>query len=355
MVAILTDKTYADSLWSKRLFSSLTECLRSRRIPFCQIEDTCPAHCDTVFVITSDYAWTSSTVQQLNRSGRSPILLCNQYENLPGCVYSCVCSDVNTSMKNLLDSLRQEDRKRVCIFGMNPSSISDISRANSLFSWKSEDMDTIQMFLNNGSLANCFHDFYPRIRDFDAVISTNDFAAIFLVRMLRAQDPEQLQRLRVVSCAESELSNFYREHIETLHVNFQQYGRAAVYIYESLRKRPYLSGMTLYVAPSFRESSAEAVPTEVTLNPDQQADSFYEDPDLQEMLIADHLLNAADQADSIILAGLATGRSYDEIAESCFLAEGSIKYRIKRLLSESGAGSRDEMVRIFRKYTRFDP
>ena len=127
MVAILTDKSYADSLWSKQLFSSLTECLRSRRIPFCQIEDSCPAQCDTVFIITSDYAWTSSTVQQLNKSGRIPILLCNQYENLPGCVYSCVCSDVNSSMKNLLESLLEEDRKRICMFGMNPSSISDIS------------------------------------------------------------------------------------------------------------------------------------------------------------------------------------------------------------------------------------
>lgn len=355
MVAILTDKTYADSLWSKQLFSSLTECLRSRRIPFCQIEDTCPAHCDTVFIITSDYAWTSSTVQQLNRSGRSPILLCNQYENLPGCVYSCVCSDVNTSMKNLLESLNTEDRKRVCVFGMNPSSISDISRVNSLFSWKSEDMDTIQVFLNKGSLANCFDSFYPQIQDFDAVICTNDFAAIYLVRKLRTLAPEQLRRFRIISCAESELSNFYREHIDTLHVNFEQYGRAAVYIYESLRKRPYLSGMILHVAPSFQEPSPEAPPSEVSLAPDRQVDSFYEDPDLQEMLIADHLLSASDQADSIILEGLSTGRSYDEIAERCFLAEGSIKYRIKRLLSESGAGSREEMIRLYRKYTRYDP
>ena len=352
MVAILTDKSYADSLWSKQLFSSLTECLRSRRIPFCQIEDSCPAQCDTVFIITSDYAWTSSTVRQLNKSGRIPILLCNQYENLPGCVYSCVCSDVNSSMKNLLESLLEEDRKRICMFGMNPSSISDISRTNSLFSWRSDDMDAIQVFLNNGSLSNCFDGFYERIRDFDAVICSNDFAAIFLVRKLRTLAPEQLERLRIISCAESELSNFYRQHIDTLHVNFEQYGRAAVYIYESLRKRPYLSGMILHVAPSFRKNAPEAIPAETKLKLERQVDSFYTDPDLREMLIADHLLSAADQADSIILDGLSSGQSYDEIAENCFLAEGSIKYRIKRLLSDCGASSRDEMIRIYQKYTK---
>ena len=55
MVAILTDNTYSDSLWSQSLYQSLTERLRLKRIPFCVLTDACPAQCDTVFVITSDY------------------------------------------------------------------------------------------------------------------------------------------------------------------------------------------------------------------------------------------------------------------------------------------------------------
>ncbi len=351
MVAILADKTYSGSAWGQSLLLSLTERLRTKRIPFCEIDDVCPAQCETVFVIASDFQWTRSAVRQLNQSGRSPILLCNQYENLPGCVYSCVCSDVNASMKSLLDLLTRKGKRHLAVFGMNPSSISDTSRVNSLFSWKTNAMDTIQVFLNEGSLEACFEDFFPQVREFDAVICPNDFNAISLVRRLKVRAPEILEDLTILSCAESRLSEYYRSHITTLSVNYEQYGRAAVYIYETLRKKPYLSGMTLNVAWSFREDAGSPAPADAALTLERTVDTYYQDRELQEMLIADKLLISADSIDRIILEGLSRGMSFETIAEQCYLSESSVKYRIKRMLTLSNAGSRDRMVRILSKYT----
>lgn len=351
MVAILIDKTYSDSLWCQIMFLSLTERLRSKRIPFCEIFDSCPAQCDTVFIIATDHEWTSGVVHQLNASGRSPILLCNQYENLPGCVYSCVCSDVNAAMKYLLESLRAKGRERIAVYGMNPTSISDISRVNSLFAWRDPAEEPMAVFLNEASLEQCFASFYPQIQQFDAVICTNDYAAISLVRKLLTREPGRLENLSIISCSESNLCSYYRNYISTVNVNFDQFGRAAVYIYESLRKRPYLSGMTLNVAWGYREED-EPDPTfpEIPLTLSRTADDFYQDPELQEMLIVDKLLNATDTVDKEILAGLAKGKTNEELAETCFLSEGSIKYRIKRLQGVSGATGREDIIRLLTKY-----
>lgn len=350
MVAILTDKTYSDSLWCQIIFLSLTERLRSKRIPFCEIFDACPGQCDAIFVIATDHEWTSGVVHQLNACGRSPILLCNQYENLPGCVYSCVCSDVNAAMKDLLESLRGQGRQKIAIYGMNPASISDISRVNSLFAWRDPDTEPMDVFLNEASLEQCFSDFYPHAAQFDAVVCTNDYAAVSLVRNLMRTDPQRLEKLTIVGCSETNLSGYYRKYISTVNVNFDQFGRAAVYIYESLRKRPYLSGMTLNVAWGYREEAPAGPYPEIPLTLTRTVDDFYQDPELQEMLIVDKLLNATDPVDKEILSGLAQGKTNEELAEGCFLSEGSIKYRIKRLLGVSGATSREDVIRLLTKY-----
>ena len=112
MVAILIDTKYANSLWCKNLQNSLIERLRQKRIPFCEIFDTCPADIETVFMIASDREWIISSIKQLNLGGVYPILLCNQLENLPGCIYNCVCSDINSSMKILLDTLKKREKRR---------------------------------------------------------------------------------------------------------------------------------------------------------------------------------------------------------------------------------------------------
>ena len=116
MVGILIDSKYSESIWCKSLFDSLTERLRHKRIPYCEIFDSIGKELDTIFIIASDREWTISAITQLNQNGIKPILICNQTEKLSGCIYSCVCSDINASMKNLLDTLKTNDRSRIALY-----------------------------------------------------------------------------------------------------------------------------------------------------------------------------------------------------------------------------------------------
>ncbi|MBQ6706417.1 MAG: hypothetical protein IJN07_02765 [Clostridia bacterium] len=349
MVGILLDTNYASSLWCKNLYMSLTARLRDKRIPFVELADTCGGDLDTVFIIASDREWTRSAIQQLNAGNIRPILICNQSEHLPGCIYSCVCSDISNSMKNLLDTLKIKKKSRIALFGMNTDSIADTSRVDSLFVWKESAFETLEVFTNNGSLADCFDRFYARCDRFDAAICLNDFAAVSLVRHLREKAPEKLEKLYILSCAANEISGHYRDHILSLNMNFEQYGKGAVYIYEALKKHRYLSEMTVRVVWSL-ETEKETPPSSVHLSLPEGKDRFYQDPELNEMMIVDKLLTLSDDTDKKIIEGLLQNDTYEQIADRCFLTVGSVKYHIKKLLQLSGAADKDQMVTLLKTY-----
>ena len=351
MVAILLDPQYAESTWCRNIYSSLTDRLREKRIPFCQIYDTCTAGTTAVFVIASNFHWTCNIIQQLNTNRIYPILLCNQLENLPGCIYNCVCSDVNASMKNLLDILENQGKRRIALFGMNPNSIADISRIDSLMLWKKENFVPFGIYPNEGSLAACFESFREDRQNFDAVICANDFAAVTLIQGLRRTDPAYVKKLTVISCASSKISEYYKDTILSLDINYAYYGKAAVYIYEALQKQAYLSEMTIKLAWCLQNDFTTCTHGDIHLSFPISDDSFYDDALLNEMLIVERILSSlSDEADQIILDSLLQEENYSSIAQKCFLSENAVKYRIKRLINHSGAPDRPGMIALLKKY-----
>ena len=61
MISILTEPAYSGSIWCKELLKSLTDRLRQKRIPFCEIFESIENNGDGVFIIASDYNWIKST------------------------------------------------------------------------------------------------------------------------------------------------------------------------------------------------------------------------------------------------------------------------------------------------------
>lgn len=348
MVAILAEPGYGGSVWGKNLYRSLTLQLRQKRIPFCEITDSCPAGTDAVFLIAANYEWTKEAIAQLNRAGHQPILICNQYERIPGCLYSCVCSDVSASMKDLLAVLKSHSRTRVALYGVGSSSIADVSRASSLLCWLDDSFASMEVFCNEGSLRCCFEKFLPHRQEFDAVICANDYAAISLVRGLREQDPACLSGLAIISCAGTKISGYYRDSITSLSMDFGPYGKAALYIYECMQKNPFVSGMTVNI--KWSTDAESPAPAEAALCLPEQGDVFYADPEIRDMLMVDKYLTVSDPVDRDIFSQLLQGQTYQKIADRCFLTEGTVKYRIKRLVQLCGAESKTALLERMESY-----
>ena len=63
-------------------------------------------------------------------------------------------------MKYLINELKAAGKTRVALYGVNTSSISDIGRVDGLFAFKDESFNKMRIFTNNGSLKNCFDEFF---------------------------------------------------------------------------------------------------------------------------------------------------------------------------------------------------
>lgn len=351
MVGILLEADYASSLWGQNLYKSLKKKLRQNRISYCHIDDICPDNLDAVFIIGSNKNWTLHAIRQLNDVGIRPILLCSQYESLPGCIYSCVCSDIDTAMRNLLNTLREQKKSRIALYGMNSQSIGDIGRMNSLLTWKNPCIDSMKLFNNDGSLQNCFNEFYLHIDEFDAVICANDFAAVSLVKNLKEIEPQRLEKLQIVSCVANRLSDYYREHILSMNIDFEQYGQAALYIYREHAKHPYLAEITTKIAWTLDDEYTQSKDSAVQMNPIKNEENFYNDSELKEMLIVDKYLTLSDEIEQTIIESFIQDLSYNEIADRCFFTVSGIKYRTQSLLEKIGAESKTQLIELLKKYT----
>lgn len=349
MVSIITEPGFSGSNWCQTIKESLVEQLRLKRIPFSEENEYVSDGSDGVFLIASDYSFIKTAVNKLNSAGIQPIVICNQHDRIPGCIYSCVCSDVNFSMKELLEVLVKEGVSRIAVYGVNPSSASDISRVDSIYVWKNETVKHLKVFTNDGSLEKCFGSFLPEINSFEAVICVNNYAAVSLVKRLKKAIGGIPEGLKIISCVKTEISDIYAKDIISLNINCEQYGKTAVMLLETLNKNPYLSSVSMFVKPTFGEAEVKEACDKVDID-FFPIDTFYKDKELIRVLTADKILSAADPTDRLLLKGLVEGRSFIQLSEECFLAESSIKYRIKKLAALCPTKSKKELTEIAAEY-----
>lgn len=354
MILIFEQPDYARSVWCAHIVSSLVSELRLKRLSFRMISSLDElaegTEDDFLFLVGSGGAFIFEGLRAAERAGVYPILLNGRArdELTVGC--SMVCSDMEGSMKDTVDRLRASGRSRIALYGVNPRSIGDVCRrAYFLQTAGAREED---VFFNDGSLENCFSAFRPQAHAYDAAICANDFAAISLVRRLSACDPDALERLFIIGCAETRLTDFYADHIVSVRGNFAEYGRAAVALLDTLKHNPSLSRVEMFIRWDVDPLSPKraAPPPAVQQSTPQTTDAFYEDGELREMLCVERLLNACDALDRQILRRALLGEAYEDVAEGCFINVSTVKYRLRKMIGISGAESRTDLLRLARKY-----
>lgn len=340
MYRLILEPLYAESVWCRQIVQGLTAELKKRREEFTIGQNARVG--DTAFIIGTQPDWLSGALCACNGLGIVPILLCNSQRKLPGGRYHCVCSDISGSMRQLTAGLKQRHGSALALYGINPDSVGDRSR-QAAFSLECPDPDCL--FVNEGSLSDCYRQFMARQNAFDAVICTNGFAAISLYRRLRK---DGLPIPPIISCAQTLLSQYYEGPITSVDMNYGSFGKTALAISDVARKQPQLSELTATVQWSLPE------PLQVPLPPVSTAPAtaghFYQDGELQEMLTVENLLGACDETDFLILSMLLSDSNYAQIAQACYLTEGAVKYRVRKMRQLCGREEKESLVQLLKHY-----
>ena len=343
-IKIYIEEAYRDTIWCKELLDGLIKELKKRRLAFEESTDIEVPEDFCGIILGMNREWVEGCIQKCNAAGVSPVVLSNQsQENLKGSYY-LVCPDVLGAARELKEALRLAGRKRIALYGSNGKNDLDKCRTEIFAEMISKAED---IYPNNGNLEKCFRTFLPKAAAYDGVLCINGYAAISLVKKLEKENPQLLDQLEILTFEEVLKHSKYNQWISCMKMNLESYGSAALQLLELFSQREDISGITVTMRCDLCEVSQKQG------NESEISEGFemdFEDPEIIQMAKIEQLLRDADDMDHHIIAMLLDHATYGDIADSCYMTEGNVKYRVKKYMSVSGCNTKKELIELLQEY-----
>ena len=343
-IKIYCEEAYVETIWCKELLGGLMKELKKRRLAFEESNDIEMVSEDTwAFVLGMNRKWIQTGIESCNEKGVVPIVLSNQVlDHLKG-QYHLVCPNVHKMAKDLKEALSLAGRKNLALYGSNQKNDLDKNRTEIFAELISKVED---IYPNNGSLEKCFRNFLPKAAVYDGVICINGYGALSLVKKLEKENPQLLERLVILTFEEVLKHSKYNQWISYMEMNLENYGTTALQLLDMISQKEDISSMTVMMKCKL----CDILPKQEMSEMMDGAESETEDPEILQMAKVEQLLRDADDMDHHIIAMLLDHATYTEIADSCYMTEGNVKYRVKKYLSVSGCNTKKELIELLKEY-----
>lgn len=345
MIHIVLEEKYRETTWCERIISGIEQQARAKRIKFNFNTDAAEFEAeDAIIVVGTVPAWIYETVDRLKETCKSHIILVS---NRPYSLsVSNVCTDLYAAVKDVMSYLEYCGRKNVALYGVNPSSTSDNIKLSAF-----EHKESV--YYNLGDLSECRSRFLKDVHKYDAVICTNDYAAVSLISFLKKDNPSCLNKLFAVGFSDTHLGRINEPSVTSVKLNYEEYGKTAIDIYRMLEKNPNLYSVNANVKSEIivRETTNNILwksGFKENIDKENVDYKFYDDKEVRQMVKMEKLFENCSESDVTVLKLLAGGESYERTAEKCFMTVNGIKYRLGRLCRICGFESRRELINVVR-------
>lgn len=302
---------------------------------------------EPVIIIGATYTWLKEQVKKVRALGSHPILVSNQPSGAFKGDYSYVSVDLRATVEDVLTVFKECNKTKTALFGVNPSSLADIGRAEAF----TKNCSAKDMFFNLQDLETAAKEFIAVMDSYDSVICVNSFAAATLLMQLKLAGKRE-DDLLVASQNYSEILSVYNNIIAVCY-NFEEHLEAASNIYKFIKQNSYLSGMRATVKHSLilPKGLSKAYHTKAEQDGNlEENNRFFSDEFLKSLSKSELLLKKCDDIDRQIIGLLIKNHKYSFIAEKCFISEYTVKYRIKSMMEICGISSKGEFVEFLNKY-----
>lgn len=344
-IKIICEEPYGESIWIKQLLGGLAKELKKRRIACEQtFEAGKISREDNVCIIGISNGWTEEIVAKCNKAECVPLVLSCQSQRTVQGQYHLICADIKNVAKKLKEEISSAGRTKIALYGANFSADLDKDRTSIFSQLISEPSD---IYANTGNLETCFRSFQPKAALYDAVICVNGYAALSLVKKLEKEKPVLLKNLAIVTFEEVLKHSKYNHWISLIDLNLESYGAAAMAVLEMAAIRSDISVITVRMNAKVCDISAKDEETHALL---AEETAYYEDPEIIHMAKIEQLLRDADDMDHHIIAMLLDNAKYSEIADSCYMTEGNVKYRVKKYMSTCDCKTKKELLELLQEY-----
>lgn len=299
-----------------------------------------------VVLIGTSPKWISQALAFLSDNGVGVLLVsCQPPENAQ--VRGVVRIDYAAGIGQLLAHLSDCGCERPALYGCYADSSADLIKR---WSFAERLGPNARIFENHGSLADCANEFISDSSYFDSVICANDIAAASLIQRLHAAGIRIPRDIQVVCFGSSEISRLFSPSITSLTLDNTEVGQQTVMAYAYLAKTDGDVNISVRVRGKLiiRESSCVANTITAAEQPLTHepvfTTGFYDDHEVQTFTRLERILLGCDTIDREILRLISTEVTTEKIAEQLSLAVETVRYRIRRILSNAGLKTRAELL-----------
>ncbi len=313
----------------------------------------------TAIVICGTYNWTKSICSLLSDIHIKPIVIgYDSSDDIAATGY--VLMDYKKAITDLLDYFASCHRNRVALFAVSLESPSDKIKTEAFLSYSDKNgkrFDQKDIFYFRGMTRNTCESFISVCSDYDAVIGTNDVSTVILLQMLKSNGIKVPDDIFVASFGDASLSKSTTTELTLALLDCRSVGIQAAKMYRTLAGSELISNlaMRLGCTVDIRNSTAN-IPMNMTRsaahseNAEISHNSFFADPHINEIVIAERLLEKCDSLDLEIMRSLVNKEKYIDIADKLHVSENTVKYRIKRLLNFAKLDSRGALTDLMKGY-----
>lgn len=270
-----------------------------------------------------------------------------------GYVYMDYCEATHQFM----EYLHHYGKNRIALFAVNLDSATDMMKQDAFLSCDGcREQDVFYYTGRNGLMHAVCERFLAVCRNYDAVICANDAAAIILLHHLEEIGVRVPESIFLCAFGDMAISNSGSKTLTLARLNCPEIGRQAVFLCRHLHHAESISGISVKIHCEFVVGDTTAalpaiaaVPHAEQIHPDRQI-GFHSDPGISRIFQAESILGSCDAVDMDILRLIIKGYPYFDIAEILHVSESTVKYRLKRLLTVSGFGTRDELLSAMKAF-----
>lgn len=358
MLYLLVETEYLDFPWCQRSLRGLEDEARKKRLEIHKITDLRQIPNDDtdvgVLLAGATESWFHTQVAIANARGYYPITLNDSLCPSAGETCSTVTMDLRDSVRLSVDYLHSLGRQKLALYGVNPHSSTD-PRRMAIFSQITGRSNHVYWL--ETTFDELFDRFRGHVSEYDGIICVSDYAAISLVRHLKAIGVDTTKNPYVMGTGNMHLSEISKPSITSVSDDYEYFGRAAVTIYNLMVREKSISSISIQLHSQLhiRQTTGNQPfggfgKFDPVIPEEQGHNVFYTDGEVVDMSKMEVLLQQCDDTDLLIINALVAGASYAEIAGQCFISETAAKYRVRKMESLLGVSSRAKLQEYLKQF-----
>lgn len=372
-IVVWVESHYAISNWYHELESGLLAALNSKRLKadfFILDDPDLTVDRDAVIVLAGE------TFEWYNR-----MLTFTNANHIFSCVTACeypmhsditILTDYSQIAYNFLQYLVDAGKRRIALFGINPSSPHDYARLityrkaiRELGLHYSED----DVFFTTGNISQCVSAFVERIHDYDAVLGANDLYAFFAMIGAQQKGLRIPEDLYVIGSGNTMISKLAKPPITSSTINLYSVGYHTISAIQIIANNASMIELNIKNEVQYfaRESTAcrpfsekykhhANMPTNIRSGDSKEsAITSFDDELFMNIVNFELLFSQIDSVDYEIIKCIVENdyKKRSHIADDCFLSDTALDYRLRKLYKRFDVSSYSEFYNVLKTMCRY--